>query len=64
MENYLGSTQCSRGKEHDIAIDDVVIGRGVLARLPEFVEKYNAKKPFILADCNTSKRRGSRWFSC
>ena len=60
MENYLGSTQCACGKEHDIAIDDVVIGRGVLARLPEFVEKYNAKKPFILADCNTFKAAGEQ----
>lgn len=60
MKNYLGSAQCTCGKEHDVAIDDVVIGKGVLARLPEFVAKYGAKKPFILADRNTYKAAGEQ----
>ena len=60
MKHFLGSTQCTCGKEHDIAIDDVVIGKGVLAHLPEFVAKYNAQKPFILADRNTYKAAGER----
>ena len=55
MENYLGSKHCSCGREHDIAIDDVIVGKGVIQRLPEFVAKYQAKKPFILADKNTYK---------
>jgi len=58
MENYLGSAQCTCGKTHTVAIDDVVVGKGVIARLPEFVAKYGAKKPFILADCNTYKAAG------
>ena len=58
MINYLGSPDCSCGKTHTVAIDDVVVGKGVIARLPEFVEKYGAKKPFILADCNTYKAAG------
>jgi len=58
MKNYLGCGKCSCGKEHEIAIDDVVIGRGVLTRLPEFVANYNAKKPFILADNNTYRAAG------
>ncbi|MBQ3134458.1 MAG: sn-glycerol-1-phosphate dehydrogenase [Oscillospiraceae bacterium] len=60
MENYLGSKACTCGREHDIAIDDVVVGKGVLARLPEFAAKYGAKKPFILADCNTFKAAGEQ----
>ncbi len=60
MENYLGSTQCTCGKEHDIAIDDVVTGKGALERLPDFVAKYGAQKPFILADCNTYKAAGEQ----
>ena len=60
MENYLGVGQCSCGKVHDVAIDDVVIGKGVIARLPEFVKKYGATKPFILADCNTFDAAGKR----
>ena len=59
MKNYLGGPQCSCGREHDIAIDDVVVGKGVLRRLPEFVAKYQAKKPFILADKNTYKAAGA-----
>lgn len=58
MENYLGSVPCSCGKVHDVAIDDVVIGNGVIRRLPEFVAKYAAKKPFILADSNTYRAAG------
>lgn len=60
MKHYLGSAQCSCGKVHDVAIDDVVIGKGVLARLPEFIAKYGAKKPFILADCSTYKAAGEQ----
>ncbi|MBE6973520.1 MAG: sn-glycerol-1-phosphate dehydrogenase [Ruminococcaceae bacterium] len=60
MKHYLGSTQCTCGKEHDIPIDDVVVGKGTLARLPEFVAKYNAQRPFILADRNTYKAAGER----
>ena len=58
MKNYLGTPQCSCGREHDIAIDEVVVGKGAIKRLPEFVAKYQAKKPFILADRNTYKAAG------
>ena len=58
MKSYLGGTACPCGREHDVSIDDVVVGKGVIVRLPEFVAKYGAKKPFILADCNTFKAAG------
>lgn len=58
MKNYLRTIYCSCGKEHDIAIDDVVVGKGVIQRIPEFIAKYQAKKPFILADQNTYKAAG------
>ena len=58
MNNYLGSTLCSCGREHDIAIDEVVVGKGVIQRLPEFLVRYQSKKPFILADKNTYKAAG------
>lgn len=60
MKHYLGSTQCPCGRVHDVAIDDVVIGKGALLRLPEFVAGYNAKKPFILADRNTYRAAGEQ----
>ncbi|MBQ4641220.1 MAG: sn-glycerol-1-phosphate dehydrogenase [Oscillospiraceae bacterium] len=58
MENYLGTERCVCGKNHDVAIDAVVIGKGVLKQLPEFVARYGAKKPFVLCDCNTYKAAG------
>ena len=58
MINYLGSPECNCGKTHTVAIDEVVVGKGVIARLPEFIEKYGAKKPFILTDRNTYAAAG------
>ncbi len=58
MENYLGGIQCSCGRDHHIAIDEVVVGKGVISRIPEFVKKYGCKRPFILADVNTFAAAG------
>ena len=60
MQAYLGTEPCECGKVHTAAIDDVVIGKGAVGRLPEFVEKFGAKKPFLLADCNTFAAAGER----
>ena len=60
MKDYLGRGVCSCGKSHTVAIDDVVAGKGVIARLPEYVEKFGAKKPFILADRNTFRAAGEQ----
>lgn len=58
MEHYLGSDICPCGKRHTADIDDVIIGNGVIAKLPEIIAKYGAKKPFILADVNTHQAAG------
>lgn len=58
MEHYLGTDLCHCGKVHKAAIDDVIIGRGVVNRLPELINRYGAKKPFLLADCNTYQAAG------
>ncbi len=60
MVNYLGMEMCSCGKRHCSAIDDIVIGKGVIHRLGEFLERYGAKKPFLLADTNTFLAAGQR----
>ncbi len=60
MENYLGTGCCACGKVHDVAIDEVVIGKGAINRLPEFIERFGAKKPFLLADCNTFAAAGEK----
>ena len=60
MEHYLGSDLCACGKVHTAAVDEVVIGKGAIGRLPEFLNKYDAKKPFLLADCNTFAAAGDK----
>ncbi len=60
MKNYLQVSGCPCGRCHDVAIDDVVIGKGVISRIPEFVKKYGAVRPFILADVNTFAAAGSQ----
>lgn len=58
MKNYLGDVPCPCGKVHEAAIDEVVIGNGVVRRLPEFVKQYHSVRPFLLADVNTYKAAG------
>ena len=58
MKHYLKEQGCPCGKAHTAPIDEVLVGKGVIARLPEFVAKYGAKKPFLLADVNTCAAAG------
>ena len=60
VKNYLQETGCPCGKPHNVAIDEVVVGSGVIRRIPEFVEKYGAKRPFVLADMNTFAAAGNQ----
>ena len=58
MKDYLNNP-CPCGRAHTIAIDEVVVGSGVVNRLPEFVQKYG-KKPFVVADVNTFAAAGEK----
>ena len=58
MKNYLGSSQCSCGKIHDAAIDEVVVGSGVISQIPDFIRRYHSKKVFVLSDVNTYAAAG------
>lgn len=60
MVRYLDTGICECGKEHSVAVDDVIIGRGVVRKLPEIIQKYNAAKPFLLADINTFAAAGEK----
>ena len=51
---------CPCGKKHTSALDMLVSGPGALARLPELLARYDAKKPFLLADRNTFAAAGGR----
>ena len=58
MKDYL-KNPCPCGKNHTIAVDEVVVGSGAVKRLPEFVRKYG-KKPFVVADVNTFAEAGEQ----
>ena len=60
MKNYLGSGQCACKKVHTAAIDEVIIGSGVISRIPEILQKYNVKKAFLLSDVNTYAAAGQK----
>ena len=44
---------CKCGKIHKNPVDELVVGKGVINKLPMIAKKYNAKSAFILADKNT-----------
>ena len=61
--NYLDikpSDICECGKRHAATVNDVLIGNGVASYLPELLEKYGAKKVFVIADVNTYAVAGDR----
>ena len=60
MENYLQVSGCPCGRNHNVAIDEVVVGSGVIHRIPDFVKKYHCVRPFILSDVNTFTAAGSK----
>ena len=60
MKDYL-KNPCPCGKAHTVAIDEVVVGKGAVNRLPEFVRKYG-KKAFVVADVNTYAAAGEKVF--
>ena len=58
MVRYLNSEICECGKEHTVSVDEVIIGSGAIKKLPQVLKRYNAVKPFLLADCNTFAAAG------
>lgn len=58
----MNGAACSCGREHRFAAE-VVVGAGVLARLPEFLARFGAKKVYLLSDSNTWPVAGQRVFS-
>ena len=60
MKDYL-KNPCPCGKAHTVAIDEVVVGKGAVNRLPEFVRKYG-RKAFVVADVNTYAAAGEKVF--
>ena len=53
----MNGVPCSCGKTHRFSAD-VVVGRGVITRLPEYIEKYKGTRVFLLSDKNTYAAAG------
>ncbi len=49
---------CSCGKTHNALIDDYLIQRGAIRKIPEYVRSYGAKKCFLICDKNTYQAAG------
>lgn len=57
--NAMNGAACPCGKAHSFSAD-VVVGRGVIARIPHFIRKFRAEKPFVLSDKNTYAAAGKQ----
>lgn len=55
----MNGRPCACGKVHRFCAD-VEIGKGVLAKLPEYMKKYMARKAFVLSDKNTWQAAGKQ----
>ena len=63
MKTYVDAyrnRQCDCGKPHLVDLDDVILERGALRRLPEVIRRYGAEKVFLLADANTQVAAGAQ----
>ena len=63
MKTYVDSYRqrnCPCGKPHLVALDDVVVEKGAVNRLPEILGRYGCKRVFLLADVNTDEVAGRK----
>ncbi|MBQ9393546.1 MAG: sn-glycerol-1-phosphate dehydrogenase [Oscillospiraceae bacterium] len=54
------SFDCGCGHTHSTAVEDVIVGKGVLSRLGEVLERYGARRAFVLSDPVTDRVAGQR----
>lgn len=52
-DSFSKDQVCKCGKKHINPVEEILVGKGVLNQLPRVLERYEAKKAFILADLNT-----------
>ncbi len=55
-----GGFQCTCGAYHSAALEKLVLGAGVLERLPELVRAYGGTRVFVLTDCNAYAAAGNQ----
>ena len=57
--NAMNGNICGCGKTHRFSAE-VVIGKGAVQQLPQYIQKLNAGKAFVLSDKNTFAAAGDR----
>lgn len=50
--------KCTCGRKHPVAVDQIVIEKGAVSRLPELLRQYKKNSPFIFCDSNTYQAAG------
>jgi len=51
---------CSCGKEHRCALEELIVGAGVISHTAEVLKRRGIKRPFLIADINTYKAAGEK----
>ncbi len=54
------SFECSCGRTHTLDIDKLIMGQGVIKRLPEILEDFKEKKIYMLSDNHTYQAAGEK----
>lgn len=63
MKTYVESYRdaaCPCGKAHLVELDDVIVERGAIGKLPEVLGRYGCRRIFLLADRNTDAAAGEK----
>ena len=51
---------CTCGREHKCALDELIVGKGVIAKTAEVLKSRGINRPFLLADVNTYAVAGEK----
>ena len=56
----IPSEGCKCGREHKCALEELIVGKGVIAKIAEVLAGRGIKRPFLLADINTYRAAGEQ----
>lgn len=54
----FSSQDCACGKKHFASVDKIIVENGAIYKLPQLINEYGTKKPFLLCDRNTFEVAG------
>ena len=54
------SEGCKCGRAHTCALEELIVGKGVIAKVAEVLAGRGIKRPFLLADINTYRAAGEQ----